>query len=308
VSAQKNDKGLWEGRVDLGTDPDGRRVRKRVKAKTKEELARKMRALQDARDGGRPAPDGSTTTAAWLARWGTEVLPGTVADKSAESYRWVLSRYVTPHIGRVPLAKLGPEHVNQMMRALEQKGLSPRTRTYARGVLRRALRQALEWGLVTRNAASLVQAPRRSGTRLDDRLERAQVGKVLAAAKGDRLEALAVLVLATGAAPRRGAGAALAGHRPRRWNALRRGGEDRRRRPHDRPAADRRGGAPPAPEAPARRAHGRPGVGRPRGGVRLHARHAARSPLRAALVARPYHPGRASAGGTSTPPATRRPR
>jgi integrase len=198
VSSTKNEKGLWEGRVDLGVGADGRRIRKRVKAKTKDELARKMNALHAARDGGTPTPDQATSTARWLTTWGAEVLPGTVADKTAESYRWVLAKYVTPHIGRVPLAKLGPEHVNRMMRALEAQGLSPRTRAYARAVLRRALRQALEWGKVTRNAAALVQAPKKAGTKLDDRLDADQADKILKAAKGDRLEALAVLVLATG--------------------------------------------------------------------------------------------------------------
>jgi integrase len=208
VSATKNEKDLWEGRVDLGIGPDGRRIRKRVKAKTKDELARKMHALHDARDGGTPTPDQTTQTALWLTTWGTEVLPGTVSDNTADSYRWLLAKYVIPHIGRVPLAKLGPEHVNRMMRALEAKGLSPRTRAYARVVLRRALRQALEWGLVTRNAAALVQSPKRAVTKLDDRLDASEAEKVLAAADGDRLEALAVLVLATGL--RRGEALALA--------------------------------------------------------------------------------------------------
>jgi integrase len=198
VSSSKNEKGLWEGRVDLGVGPDGRRIRKRVKAKTKVELTRKMNALHAARDTGTPTPDQATSTGHWLTTWGADVLPGTVSNKTAESYRWLLAKYVIPQLGRVPLAKLGPEHVNRMMRAMEAQGLSARTRAYARVVLRRALRQALEWGMVSRNAAALVQAPKKAGTKLDDRLDASEADMVLRAAKGDRLEALAVVILATG--------------------------------------------------------------------------------------------------------------
>ena len=46
------------------------------------------------------------------------------------------------------------------MRALEARGLAPRTVQYARAVLRRALRLALRWDLVTRNSPALVDPPR----------------------------------------------------------------------------------------------------------------------------------------------------
>jgi integrase len=169
-----------------------------VRSKHKATVLGKLRELQRSIDGGLPVPDATTTTGKWLTWWAAEALPGTVAERTAADYRWVLEHYVIPHIGRVPLAKLGPTHVMAMMRTLESQGLSPRTRQYARTVLRRALGQAERWGNVTRNAAALVEAPKKAGTKLDDALDDDDAAKVLAAARGDRLEALAVLALTLG--------------------------------------------------------------------------------------------------------------
>jgi len=81
------------------------------------------------------------------------VLPGSVKDSTVDDYRYIIASYVTPHVGRHRLAKLTPEHVQAMMRALEEAGYSSRTRQYARAVLRRALRWAEQTGLVARQGA-----------------------------------------------------------------------------------------------------------------------------------------------------------
>ena len=191
------DRGLWAGAVELGVI-DGKRQRKVVKAKTKAEVLRKMRALQGTVDSGLPVPDNSTTTGDWLRWWLSDVLPGTVKAGTLTNYTDVLEAYVIPLVGKVPLAKLGPEHVQSMMRALERSGLSPRTVGLARTVLRRSLGDAVRWSKVPRNAAALVRAPRKAETRTEDALSAKEATAVLKAASGDRLEALAVLVLAVG--------------------------------------------------------------------------------------------------------------
>ncbi|MGH9184309.1 MAG: tyrosine-type recombinase/integrase, partial [Acidimicrobiales bacterium] len=106
--------------------------------------------------------------------------------------------YIVPHIGNVPLAKLGTTHVRTMLAALEAAGRSPRTAQYARSVLRRALRHAERDALVARNVAALVDGPRSSATKLDDTLTASEARSVVTAAAGHRLEALAVLVLELG--------------------------------------------------------------------------------------------------------------
>ncbi len=190
-------KRLWVGRVELGL-VDGARRRKTVKAKTKTALLAKMRAVHTAKDQGLPVVNAATAVAEWLTFWSAEVLPGTVAPSTETNYANILNYYVIPAIGNVRLATLGPEHVQTMMRGLERRGLSPRTVGIARSVLRRALGDAERWGKVSRNAAALVRAPKKSDSKLDDALDADGATAVLQAAAGDRLEALAVLVLAVG--------------------------------------------------------------------------------------------------------------
>ncbi len=111
--------------------------------------------------------------------------------------------YLTPALGRHQLAKLQPEHVqtlmNQMLEAggKDGQGLSPRTVQRARAVLRRALNQALKWGMVPRNVATLVDPPRSRTPRFTTL--RPEQGRVLLdAARGDRFEALYRVALSLG--------------------------------------------------------------------------------------------------------------
>ena len=187
--------GGWAGVIDLGL-VDGKRVRRYARAKTKTALVAKMEALRNPQRS--PDPVQEVTTAAWLAWWADNVLPGSIKANTESQYRQVVRDWINPYIGEVPLGELRPEHVVAMMRALEGKGLSPTTVKMARTVLRRALTHAERFERVTRNAAALTDAPKRTGSRTDDALHADEAGRVLAAARGDRLEALAVVVLAVG--------------------------------------------------------------------------------------------------------------
>ena len=190
--------GGWIAAIELGRDATGQRIRKTAKAKTKREVLVKIEAIKARHAAGLPVSDDKRTTADYLSHWLDNVLPGTVKEKTEASYRWVVGKNIVPHIGTIPLTKLSPIHVQAMMRTLETQGLSPRTRQYTRAILRRALGRAEKDELVRRNAAALVDPPKGAGTKLDDAMDADQTHAVIDAARGDRLEALAVLVLAVG--------------------------------------------------------------------------------------------------------------
>lgn len=75
-------------------------------------------------------------------------------------YEGSIDRHIEPYLGRIPLARLTPQHVQAWLGRLEEDGVSPSRRRYARVVLRAALNTAARWQLVTRNVATLVDAPR----------------------------------------------------------------------------------------------------------------------------------------------------
>ncbi|MGH9184295.1 MAG: tyrosine-type recombinase/integrase [Acidimicrobiales bacterium] len=193
--------GRWVAQVELERAPNGRRRYTRAVRATKTEALAALRALQRRPAG---AQTDTRTLAAYLDWWGDNVLADAVADdtvkqSTADDYRWIIGRYVAPHLGRHQLRALTPDHVQAWLRLLASQGLSPRTRQYARSVLVRALRWATQTGKVDRNVAALVEGPRMSGrAKIDDTLTADEAQTVLDAAAGDRLEALAVIALRLG--------------------------------------------------------------------------------------------------------------
>lgn len=88
--------------------------------------------------------------------------------------------------------------MDALLRAKSAGGLSPRRVAYIRAVLRRALGQALKWNLVSRNVATLVDPPRQVRHEISP-LSPDECQRLLVEVRGDRLEALFVVALATGA-------------------------------------------------------------------------------------------------------------
>jgi len=189
--------GRWVAQVESGTLPSGRRRYARASRPTKREAIEALGQLQRHADQGIDL-DRTSTVSGYLDWWVETVLPGTVKPSTEADYAAVLKRWVKPHIGHHRIAKLTPNHVQTMLRTLERQGLSPRSRQYARAVLVRALKWAVTTGALPRNPASLVEGPRNAATKLDDALTSDEALAVLAKAKGDPLEALAVLVLRLG--------------------------------------------------------------------------------------------------------------
>ena len=131
-----------------------------------------------------------------LAPW-LRGLEGTVRPTPVAQYRGDLRCHVIPRLGRVPLARLTPQHLQELYSELRTAGLSPMSIRYVHAELHRALEQAVRWDAVPCNVASLVdppQAPRRPLQTLAPE----QVRRLLAAAEGDRFEALYVLAVTTG--------------------------------------------------------------------------------------------------------------
>ena len=192
-------KRLWVGAVELEPDLMGRRRRKFVRTKTKTALVAKMREVATARtqrDAARRRPVDRGQVARPLGRQhgpSLDVAPGT-----ARSYRWLCSKYLIPALGHIRLGKLTAEHVEKMMNAMRDDGLSPRTIAYSRAVLRLALHtagSAAGWPATSQRSPGPPRSRQPSWTTPSTAEEAALV---LKAAKGDRLEALAVLVLAVG--------------------------------------------------------------------------------------------------------------
>jgi integrase len=186
----------WRGAVSLGQDEAGRRVRKKVSGRTRAEAAEKLRKLRQQVDAG-IIPDDTLTVGAFLDRWLTVNVPGTVAESTEDDYRDTVRLHLSPGLGSKRLAKLSVVDLDKLWKSKRDAGYSTNSVRLMRTILRRALGQAQREGIVFRNVAAL-SAPPRVRSREGRTLTVEQARRLLDAATGHRVELVIILALAYG--------------------------------------------------------------------------------------------------------------
>jgi integrase len=190
--------GLWEGKVSLGYDGNGKRKRKTVYGPTKKEVQEEIRKLQNNADAGMLTESHRLRLSDYLlTTWLEGSARTTIRSNTYASYKGVIENHIKKHVGGVLLVKLSPAHVQSLYGSMEQAGASPRMRQLAHAVLHRALKMAVKWNLVPRNVCDAVDPPRVSKKEMKV-YGPEEVRRFLEAAEGDRLEALFVLAVTTG--------------------------------------------------------------------------------------------------------------
>jgi len=180
-------------------DTAGGPKRRYITGKTREDVAEKLaKAIYD-RAGGLVFDAGTTTTGAYLTRWLSDSVRGTVRESTYRSYGRVVDGQLVPGVGRVKLAKLRPDHVRGLYRDMLDKGRSTRTVQYAHTLLKRALKQAVLDDLIPRNVADAVRPPQLKQDEIQP-LSAEQVRALLEAAD-ERSQALYAVAVRTGVRP-----------------------------------------------------------------------------------------------------------
>jgi hypothetical protein len=151
--------GRWMARLDCGW-VDGKRRRQALFGRTRQEAARKLDQAITERERGAPIAFERQTVGQYLERWLDASARSRVRPSTYTSYRSYVHRHLIPGVGTRQLAKLMPQEVQAFLNTKLSAGLSPRSVQYVRAILRRALGQALKWGLVARNVAALVDPPK----------------------------------------------------------------------------------------------------------------------------------------------------
>lgn len=104
--------------------------------------------------------DDKLTVADHLNRYLEDVARHSVRPKTFATYKGYIDNHVIPELGRIKLAGLRPDHVQSFYRKKLDEGLAARTVEQIHAILHKALKQALRWGLVSRNVTDLVDVPR----------------------------------------------------------------------------------------------------------------------------------------------------
>lgn len=185
---------MWVAAMTVNTTV-GRR-RRWVTARTRRDAHEKLTvAIREAQHGLSPA-DTRLTVAQFLKEWLATTKPS-IRPRTWIRYEQYIRVHTVPLIGHLRLSRLQPQHLQALYANRIEAGLSTSSVAHLHTVIHTALGQAERWGLAPRNPARLARPPRVSRREMTA-LTPEQVSLFLAAARGDRLEALYVAAVTTG--------------------------------------------------------------------------------------------------------------
>ena len=184
----------YMGAISLGYGPDGKRIRRKVSGKTKQEVRAKLQALHQELNAGVKS-SGTYTVRQAVDDWLREGLDGT-SDRTSTLYEGLLGPLLDA-IGARPLRVLSAGDVRMALSKLATR-YSTRSLQITRNSLERAIRHAESNDLVGRNIAALVKAPQGRSGRPSKSFTLEQAKVLLAASEGTRLHAYVVLSLLVG--------------------------------------------------------------------------------------------------------------
>ncbi|PWT72665.1 MAG: hypothetical protein C5B60_09270 [Chloroflexi bacterium] len=197
-------KNRGHGTGGVYTRPDGRLVarimidgkRHAHYVRTKQEGYSWLAKMRRDHELGITAITERQTLERFIATW-LDMIKPTIRPSTLKRYEELTRLHVLPTLGKTQLAKLSPLQLQQLYKRKRDEDLSPTTVRYIHVTVHSALKAAMRMGLVQRNVADLTLPPQKAeyeGTALTvDQLK-----TFLSTAKGDRLEALYVLVMSTG--------------------------------------------------------------------------------------------------------------
>lgn len=187
--------GRWSAQLDLGY-AGGKRNRKVFYGHTRAEVSKKLDEARALVRDGLQIPAERYTVGQLISEW----LDDTASDRAArtnERYRTMAELHVLPHVGHLRLRQFGPQDIENLQKTLRVAGLAPRTILKARTILSGALGRAERWRLIPRNPVDLEPGPqvKKAVRRI---LSRTEARRFIDLVRGDRLEALYLVVIAMG--------------------------------------------------------------------------------------------------------------
>ena len=194
--------GSWSGRVDLGKNDLGKRVRRKVRGSTRSEVASKMQAIRTAHAAGIDQATRAPTVAAVATEWLTTVAPRRKAVSTLSRVSATTQRHIIRGLGHHRVDTLRPEHVEAWLQAEADQGAARRTLDGYRGTLREILNWCLRRRLVTWNVATIADLPMNARGPVEKRTLTADQARLLLAGMADhRLGAYFSTIMLLGLRP-----------------------------------------------------------------------------------------------------------
>jgi integrase len=187
----------WTTVFDEPDETSKRRQRSKGGFQTKREAETFLTDTLGRIDSGSYAQPSKLTLGDYLTAEWLPAVESTLRPLSVKSYRHAISRHIKPRIGSQRLQGISGGTLNSLYRELEQAGLSVSTRRLVHAVMHRALRDAVRWGRVPRNAADMADPPARGRSRAQS-WTAGELRRFLEHVRDDRLFALWRLAATSG--------------------------------------------------------------------------------------------------------------
>ena len=158
---RKRSEGVWELRAYVGRDPvtgNPRQVSKTFRGSARE-ADEALRDLIEQQVPGRSDGAGATV-GQLLDAWLSECERMDLSPTTLRVYRTQIEHTVRPALGSIKVQRLGAKDLDDLYRAMKEKGSSPKTVRNHHALLSAALHQAVRWGWVRRNVAEMAKPPR----------------------------------------------------------------------------------------------------------------------------------------------------
>jgi integrase len=189
--------GTWCATYSSGYNEQGKRRRRTIFGTSKQDVQDKLRRLTSQISASAEIEPQRITVGQYLDRWLKDVARPKLKLTTYENYAAAAKNHLKPRIGGVVLSKLSVIHVQSLYADMTRAGKSAETVRLAHAVLRRALRQAVNWRLVPYNVCAEVERPRVVKSEITP-LDAVQVAALLKVAAEDRLAAVFTVAIATG--------------------------------------------------------------------------------------------------------------
>jgi integrase len=187
----------WSIVYDDPRDENGHRVQVwRSGFESKKDAQQELSRLLSTKTEGTYVAPSKISYGEFLRQW-LEAIGPTVRPLTATTYRGIVDRYLRPKLGRHRLQALTPAAINAVYAQLRASGLSAATLRLTHAVLHRSLRDAVRWGMLSRNPADAADPPRQARTRAKC-WTASEMRRFLEHVRSDRLGAVYLLAATTG--------------------------------------------------------------------------------------------------------------
>jgi integrase len=186
----------WCASASFGVDPEtGKRSRRTIYGKSKKEVEQRLGDIR-IRTASELARKRTPTLREFVNGWLEREVKPNRRPETYKSYSGIASRHVLPVLGSLRVNAITPADVARAIGIVnERTGASMAGK--ARTLLHRIFQRAVALELTIRNPVAAVEAPRAPKHEMQF-FTAAQLAKLFEAAKGDRFEALAVLLATAG--------------------------------------------------------------------------------------------------------------